>query len=44
MIKYITIIAEDIGADNHNTETRTTTFTIAVDNTWSNDQIMTKTL
>lgn len=40
MIKYITIIAEDIGADNHNTGTRTTAFTIAVDDTWSNDQIM----
>ena len=40
MIKYITIIAEDIGADNHGMKSRTTAFTIAVDDTWSNDQIM----
>ena len=38
MLKYITIIAENIGADNHNMRTRTTAFTIGVDSTWSNDQ------
>lgn len=40
MYKYITIITEDIGADNHNMGTRTTAFTIGVDSTWSDDQIM----
>ena len=38
MLKYITIIAEDIGADNHGMKSRTTAFTIGVDSTWSDDQ------
>lgn len=38
MLKYITIIAKDIGADNHGMKSRTTAFTIGVDSTWSDDQ------
>ena len=40
MTKDITIIAEDIGADNHGAGTRTTAFDITVDSSWSEDQIM----
>ena len=39
-VKNITIIAEDIGADNHGTGNRTTAFDIIVDSSWSEDQIM----
>lgn len=40
MTKNITIIAEDIGADNHGAGTRKTAFNITVDSSWSEDQIM----
>lgn len=40
MTKDITIIAEDIGADNHGAGTRTTAFAITVDSSWSEDQTM----
>lgn len=39
MIKDITIIAEDIGTNNHGAGTRTTAFDITVDSSWSEDQI-----
>lgn len=40
MTKDITIIAEDIGGDNHGAGTCTTVFDITVDSSWSEDQIM----
>ena len=40
MTKDITISAEDIGTDNHGAGTRTMTFDIMVDDSWSSDQIM----
>lgn len=38
--KNITIIAEDIGADNHGTGNRATAFDIIVDSSWSEEQVM----
>ena len=38
--KNVTIIAEDIGADNHGIGNRTAVFDITVDSSWSEDQIM----
>lgn len=39
-VKNITIIAQDIGADNHGTGNRITAFDIIIDSSWSEDQIM----
>ena len=39
-VKNITIIAQDIGADNHGIGSSTTAFDITVDSSWSEDQIM----
>ena len=39
-VKNITIIAQDIGADNHGIGNSTTAFDITVDSSWSEDQIM----
>ena len=39
-VKNITIIAEDIGADNHGTGNRATAFDIIVDSSWSEEQVM----
>lgn len=38
--KNITIIAQDIGADNHGIGNSTTTFDITVDSSWSEGQVM----
>lgn len=38
--KNITIIAQDIGADNHGLENSTTAFDITVDSSWSEEQVM----
>lgn len=38
--KNITIIAEDIGADNHGLGTYTTAFNIVADSSWTEDQVM----
>lgn len=40
MTKDITIIAEDVGSDNHGAGTRTTVFDITVDSSWSEAQIL----
>lgn len=40
-VKNITIIAQDIGTDNHGIGNSTTAFDITVDSSWSEDQIMT---
>lgn len=39
-VKNITIIAEDIGADNHGIGNSTTAFDITVDSSWSKEQVM----
>lgn len=39
-VKNITIIAQDIGADNHGIGNSTTAFEITVDSSWSENQIM----
>ena len=38
--KNITIIAQDIGADNHGIGNSTTAFDITVDSSWSEEQVM----